>query len=386
MELPNSFIFNSDSSMQYNTYRRFFLALLASFGLAVGILWYYSLNDRLSYANASFPIWEAKMQMVRHCDAGGGFAVTGDSRAMAGFVPSLIDHRVVNLAFNGETPIEMYWSLKRILSCGTKPRAIIISLSPYQFVLAKWFWIAPVPFGFYSYSELNVLLTDSRALQDPILFGPHTLGDIDARLKAGLCATGFPGCQFPEILYGQLKGRRIINEQKLRDTMMSRGQVYVGMAESAYGLDTDATLDRFQPSRLMDYYFNQALALLEAQGVQAYFASTPVDTAAASRYADSLGDDFKAYLVGYEHRYRHFAILGTALPCFPPTYFGDGAHLNPRGARAWSEVVRRELNAVGTGEELLLPEAQAQAPQSYELAVNFPKQAPRNCTALLQVQ
>jgi hypothetical protein len=259
-------------------------------------------------------------------------------------------------------------------------------LSPYQFVLAKWFWINPVQFGFYSYSEMNVLLRDSRMLHDPILFGPHTLGDIDARLKGGLCATGFPGCQFPEILYGQIRGRRLINQSKLRSAIASRGQSYAGMAESGYGLDTDATLGRFEPSRLMDYYFDQSLALLEANGVRALFSSTPVNTSAASHYADSLRDEFSSYLVAYEHRYRDFQILGTALPCFPPNYFGDGAHLNPRGARVWSEFVRRELNALEVAREPLLPEEDAGDPQSYELTPNPQEQSPRSCSALLQIK
>jgi hypothetical protein len=372
--------------MQQNPYWRFFAGLSASVGLAVGLLWNYSVNHRLSYANASFPMWQAKTQMVRDCDASGVVAVTGDSRAMAGYVPRLIDSRFVNLAFNGETPMEMYYSLKQILSCEKKPRAIVISLSPYQFVLAKWFWILPVPFGFYSSSELNAIRGESRTLHDPVVFGPRAIGDIDARLKAALCGTGFPGCQFPEIIYGELQGRRRINETKLRDTLNSRGQSYAGMAESAYGLDTDATMAGFQPSRLMDYYFGKSLALLEANGVRTYFASTPVNTAAASHYADSLGFDFNAYLAAYEGRYRSFKILGTALPCFSPEYFGDGAHLNPRGARIWSELVRRELNAARMAEDPLMPEEKVQRPGIYELVPNSLKQTPHNCTALLRAK
>jgi hypothetical protein len=370
--------------MQHKGFWRYFLGLTASVGLVVGALWYYSLIDRLSYANESFPVWEAKMQMIGNCAAGGGIAVTGDSRAMAGYVPSLIDARFVNLAFNGEGPIELYWSLKRILSCNKKPGGIVISLSPYEFVLAKWFWINPVHFNFYSFTELNLILAKSRELHDPIVFGPRTLGDVDSRLKAGLCATGFPGCQFPEILYGQFKGRRTFNEKKLRDTLRSRGQAYAGLAESAYGLDTDTTISRFEPSRLMDYYFDESLALLEANGVQAYFAATPVNTASASHYADSLAVEFNAYLAAYEHLYPHFKILGTALPCFPPNFFGDGAHLNPRGARMWSELVRRELNSASTGEAPLVPEDDAHDPQSYDLAPD--SQSPRNCTAMLQLK
>jgi hypothetical protein len=372
--------------MQQTTYWRFAFGAVASVGLTVALLWYYSLNDRLAYANSSFPIWEANRQMVQGCAASGAIAVTGDSRAMAGYVPRWIDSRFVNLALNGETPLELYWSLKRILSCDKQPRAIIISLSPYQFVLAKWFWNHPVPFGFYSQIELNALLRDSRALRDPILFGPRSLGDLDARLKADLCAAGFPGCQFPEILYGEIKGRRVINEQKLQEALLSRGHSYAGTAESDYGLDTDATLDGFRPSRLMDYYFDRSLALLQEHGVRAFFASTPVNSAAAAHYADSLGSQFEAYLLGYTQRYRHFEILGTALPCFPPNYFGDGSHLNPRGAHAWSEVVRTELNNVGIAGKPLVPEEQIADPRQYELTSMVREPSLHSCTALLQVK
>ncbi len=94
--------------------------------------------------------------------------------------------------------------------------------------------------------------------------------------------------------------------------------------------------------------------------------------------------EFNAYLAAYEHRYPHFKILGTALPCFPPNYFGDGAHLNPRGARTWSELVRQELNAASPGQAPLVPENDAHDPQSYDLAPD--SQSPRNCTAMLQLK
>ena len=62
--------------------------------------------------------------------------VIGDSRAMAGLAPKLIDpNSVYNLSIGGGTPISGYYTLKKMLEKQKTPKTIILSYAPFHLIV-----------------------------------------------------------------------------------------------------------------------------------------------------------------------------------------------------------------------------------------------------------
>jgi hypothetical protein len=263
---------------------------------------------------------------------------------MADIIPSLIGPGVVNLALPGVNSIEIYYQSQQILASPNRPKAIIISISPYLFTDAPYFWERSVAYGFLTAAQLDEIRLRSRALKDDSLFEKRSPGDIDARMKCLLYSIRFPSLYFPSLLYGGLYQRYHENIETLNSVLAQRGQAYFGRADGTTGLDFEVRLQSFVPLKIIDDYFNRTLALYQAQHIPVYFIGLPHNEASEQHYFAGLREAFVKYLNRYAAQYPDFHILGDPFPSYPFQYFGDPFHLNEQGAAKCSDLVAKMLN------------------------------------------
>jgi hypothetical protein len=329
------------------SYRRFLATVLVVVVVVIGALWLWVAKAPMVYMDYEYPMWRAKMQ-IADSDQPRSLVILGDSRAVADLIPARLGPGVVNLAMGGATSIEAYYAARKIVVAPTPPRAVLISFSPANLMridnLAHVFWGRSAQFGYFSLGELNEIRRRSRGLNDETLFGPESPADLDAFLKSLFYTIKFPSYYVPALLDAGFENRSVEN-QKIFDLVLSdRGHGYFGQAKGATTPDAEVGLQSFAPQKIIDEYFNQTLALLNARNIPVYFVAMPHNVASTQLYSPDMNKGFDDYINSYVSRYPHFHILGDLFLSWPSDNFGDFAHLNPKGATLWSDQVAKLLN------------------------------------------
>jgi hypothetical protein len=320
--------------------RPFYFSLIVSFIVTAAAIWLWSATGDMSFRDAEYPMWMAKKQMVAAC-RDWDVAILGDSRAMADLVPGHLGPSVVNLALGGGTPIEMYYTVQRMMNCPRVPHAIIMSFSAYHFMIHDIYWGRTADFNFLTLDQMEEVRTNTNALHaHPGTYETDFFGNLEGILKNYLYALKFPmhGLTFMahNFYQGRLRENRIILEQIFE----SRGYHVFGNANGSKLISDDAGFPAFKEDPLMDYYTDRTLALFKARNIPVYFMATPVSDVSYDRMAPAFIAGFTRYLDAYQTRYDNFHVIGAPVVAISSAYFGDGSHLNERGAVFWTDRVR----------------------------------------------
>jgi hypothetical protein len=296
----------------------------------------------MAYLSREYPMWRAKTELVERGQVG-SLAILGDSRPMADIIPSLIGPRVVNLALPGATSIEIYYQSQQILANQNRPKAIIISISPYLFENPLFFWEHAARFGFLNGAKLDEIRLRARALNDHSLFEKQSPGDVETRMKCLLYSIKFPSFYIPSLLNGGFYQRYHANIEMLNAVLSQRGQAYFGQANGSTEPDLDVRLQSFVPSKIIDDYFSRTLSLYQSYHIPVYFLVLPHNEASEHLYFAGLREAFLGYLDRYVGQYSNFHLLGDPFPSYASQYFGDPFHLNKKGAAKCSDLLAKTL-------------------------------------------
>jgi hypothetical protein len=326
-----------------NSFRRYCGISSLTIGALLGATWWWVTEAPMAYLIREYAIWQAKIAMVEKGQVG-TLAVLGDSRPMVDIIPSLVGPGIVNLGLPGSTSIDIYYQSQHILASPNRPKAIILSITPYFFSDAMCFWDYSVGFGFLNSAQLNEVRLRARALHDDTLFEKESPGDIAARMKCLLYSIRFPSLYFPSLLTGRFYQRYHDNIEILNAVLAQRGQGYFGQANGSTDPDLDVSLHSFVASKLLDDYFDRTLALYQSQHLPVYFIVLPHNEASGQQYFAGLKEAYADYLNRYIAKYPDFHLLGDPFPSYPSQYFGDGTHLNTKGAVICSNLLAKTLN------------------------------------------
>jgi len=314
----------------------YLLLLAASAGTCFALAWLWVAAAPMAYMDPEYPVWRAKLAMLRQCDLG-QVLIVGDSRAAVDVIPLLLPVPVTNLAVGGGMPIETYIAVRRALSCPVPPRRIVISLDAAHFVLPDLFWERSVGYGFVGSSDLAALRRVARETGDESLATPKRPDGLPFWLRARLYAWRFPSLYFASLAKGGVFLRLWRNRATLAQTLAARGQYFFGRDAGSSAVASEGHMTAFSPLPVLDRYFDRTLALLAARGIPADFVAMPMNEATAHAVSPDVRAAFAAYLARYAARYPNFHVIGPPMPAWPDRYFGDEfSHLNPPGAALFS--------------------------------------------------
>jgi hypothetical protein len=250
----------------------------------------------------------------------------------------------INLAVGGGKPIEAYVALTRALACPNPPRRVVLSFDPVHFMSPDLFWERAVRFGFVGAQDLALLRTVAAERNDPTLHARQRFAGLPDWVRDWLYVERFPSLYLGSVIQGGVVMRWKRNSDALTTALAARGHYYFGIDSGSSAVAIDGHLDAFTPAPVLDWYFDQILAMLAARGIPADFVSTPMNGATAVHVQPALKDGFTAYLAAYAARYPHFQVIGPILPAWPDRLFGDEfAHLNPAGAELFTTELGRCL-------------------------------------------
>ena len=311
---------------------RYLAVLVAVMTAGFALAWVWVAAMPLAYLDPEYPVWRAKLAMLRRCDLG-EVLVVGDSRAAVDVMPALLPVKTTNLAVGGGMPIEAYVTVARALACPVLPRRVVISFDAAHFAAPDLFWERTVKFGFVGPADLALLRRLARETGDDSLEAPKRPDGLPAALRGWIYAARFPPVYFSSLVSGGVFLRLWRNQATYAAALAARGQYFFGRDDGSSTVASEGHMAAFVPLPALDLYFDRMLALLAARGIPADFVAMPMNQATGRAVPLGVRAGFAAYLARYEARYPGFHVVGPAMPVWPDRYFGDGfSHLNPQGA------------------------------------------------------
>jgi hypothetical protein len=323
--------------------RRYLIILSATMLTTFVAVWVWIAAMPMAYLDPEYPAWLAKEQMLADCDLG-ELMVVGDSRAAVDIMPGILPVKTTNLAVGGGSPIEAYVAVARALTCADRPQRVIVSLGAAHFTEPDMFWERTVRFGFLGGDDLADLLRVSRWLGDQTYYDLRQADGLPGPVRAALYAVRLPSLYFNSLVKGGVFLRWWHNKAALAAGIAARGQYFFGTDDGSSIVAVDAQLADFTPLPVLAHYFDRMLAQLAEFGIAVDFIAMPMNQATWLAVRPEVRAGFTAYLDRYAVRYPNFRVVGEIMPHWPDRWFGDGyAHLNPAGARRFSEELAKWL-------------------------------------------
>jgi len=309
------------------------------------LAWAWVLLMPMAFMEPEYAAFRAKQALLDRCDLGEAI-ILGDSRAAADIMPARLPFHATNLAIGGGEPIEALYLLRQALACPDHPRLVIVSFDAGHFSRGDLFWERSVRFGLISAPDIAELRAVSAALQDESVYRERQPDILPLWLRDRLRLAHVPTYEFASLLHGGLLLRSQRNARMYEATIEARGQYSFGDADGSSAVTIEGHLHHFQPLPVLDRYFREILAMLDAADIDTIFLPMPVNETTFGQVPPAVSEGFAAYLANYAARYRHFHIAGEIMPHRPDAQFGDEfCHMKPSAAVQFSDELAQRLQA-----------------------------------------
>jgi hypothetical protein len=328
--------------MDRTAHRRYLASAALGFALAAVTLPGYVETFPINVFHPEYAVWAGQIEFAgRPGEVEPEILVLGDSRAHAAVLPAELGAPARSLAAAGATPIEAHSLFTRYLAHHAPPRLLVVSFTPIHLEYDELFWERTARWKLIPTSDALTVFRRAEALADPILGRPDAakLSLRWLRLRANL-----PVDYAAELRASKLGMRRGRNLGVLAELEQASGQRFYGGADAASEPNNEVGRIRFQPSPLLDFHLREILDVAAEHGTLAVFAAMPMNQSSLDRIDPR-------YAAGWD---RHLARLAAGHPevvwrsklwSLPDDHFGDGSHVNLRGARAATRRLAADLRA-----------------------------------------
>jgi hypothetical protein len=328
--------------MDRTAHRRYLASAALGFGLAAVLLPGYVETFPINVFHPEYAAWAGQLEFAgRPARPEPEILVLGDSRAHAAVLPAELGAPARSLAAAAATPIEAHALFTRYLAHHAPPRWLVVSFTPIHLEFDELFWERTARWKLISTSDALAVFRRAETLADPILGRPDAakLALRWLRLRANL-----PVDYAAELRASKLGLRRSRNLSVLAQLEQTSGQLYYGGADAASEPNNEVGRTRFQPSPLLDFYLREILDVAAERGIAVVFAAMPMNQSSLDRLDPR-------YAAGWD---RHLARLAAGHPevvwrpklwSLPDDHFGDGSHVNQRGARTVTQRLAGDLRA-----------------------------------------
>ncbi|HFU75035.1 MAG TPA: hypothetical protein ENK66_02195 [Arcobacter sp.] len=307
-------------------YKKFIIKLGISLIVLISIYSVFVLNFKMYYMNAEYPMWqEVKDRSSNKTNIIEDIVILGDSRAKAGFKPSILKKTSsINLSMGGATPLEGYYTIKKYLNHNPNPKNLIISYTPVHLSISYGcFFSRTVPFDFLENNEYSQV--EKLALQ----FSEFALLEKNAEFDTGENAT-YIKYKFP-MIYGKSFINGILHREWLKNynfykyLKKERGYHYFGTKDISHGLNEETEEKQFVVSRLYDYYFKKILILMNKKHIKVYSYVMPFNETSFKAVKKQYDDQYEKYLLSLSKKYN--MKICNKVFYMPDSAFGDSSHL-----------------------------------------------------------
>ncbi len=322
--------------------------MAVSGAVAFALVWIYVAWWPTAYLTDTYLHWTVQQQRLAACTLG-DVAVFGDSKAQAAIAPRVMHVSVINLATAGTSPVETYYAVEQAMRCPHLPRVVILTHGAKTFAGMTGFWNQDSREGILTAEQRREVEDEAARLHDKVSIDRTPDDGLAPFARNWLYTQHFPPLAFPSLLNSALFMRISHNRDVMRGDRETLGHALHGTANGSAELGEEAELDGFHAAPLMNSYFRRTLTLLNTHGIDVLYLDLPLNKATYDKIDPSMRAAFATYLRAATGPDSRFHVLGQPMPCWPNAFFGDRAHMNARGATAFSKDLDRVLTALLAG-------------------------------------
>jgi hypothetical protein len=320
--------------------------IAVSFGVAAFLLamaWIVATDFRSYFLEPQYGSWQARLDMIDKCDVG-SVSIIGDSRAGAAYQPAVLGQNVRNFGFDGVTPIEQYFFIKRMLKCKTPPRLFVLAFSPRQFSNHKWFWPQSVAFGGLNAADLSTIAANETANHWHELYKSSFGSEPPPALKNWLYVEHFPPFYFASMLASIGGHRHAKFEAAKLETVQNNGAFIIpappGLRKCIATPSEEAKASTFEVDPESNAYFDKEISEILASGSKVVIGPIPISESTNEQLSESYRASYLQYLNGIMSRHGGVVMLGQPFVVQNDCDFGDGIHVNRDGAVTFSKFIQ----------------------------------------------
>ncbi len=274
-----------------------------------------SLNYKMLYMEPEYPMWkEVKDRINKKSNVSVNLVMLGDSRAKAGFKPTLLNNiNAINLSLGGATPVEGYFTINNYLKNNPKPDKVVLSYTPTHLESDNAWLVRTVPFDFLSNKEYEEVEKMEYQLNKVYINKSYTY------YKNPFVYGNY-------FINGLKEKRWIKNKIFYNECKKFKGYHWFGRGNISNGFnDETRRKTKFNYSKLHNYYLEKILKLLTEKQIEIYYYTMPFNKS-------SFDVIKKEYINGYISYINSLSKKYNIKICNIPFYmsndnFGDPSHL-----------------------------------------------------------
>lgn len=323
----------------------FLFVTCIAFFVTWGVVWLYIAVCPMAYAGRDYPLSIAKANLLEQCHPN-EIAVFGDSRVVAGVLPTVMDVHVENLAFPAASPVETYFAVARLLRCPVPPRLVVIAHSASMYPEDKYIWSVFAGIGVLDAADLRAVEANATALGDNELQDAERPKAVPFALLPELYAMRFPPLYFGNVVGGYVAARWRYNERALQEATLSFGRSSFGTADGSDAISDEAKMNDWHVSPLVNLYMERTIKLLALHHVAVVIITMPINAATCARLPPVVQPRFSAYLNSLSKANPNVELVNSTIPCWPNAFYGDAWHFNMSGTLAYSQKLQLLLAGV----------------------------------------
>ncbi|MEI7983847.1 MAG: hypothetical protein WCI71_19530 [Bacteroidota bacterium] len=313
-----------------------FLSLLIGFYLLYAVLVAF-FPWKIFYRE--YPMWVSKEEIMTDPLEYSTF-VLGDSRALSAFLPVKIADNCYNLALGGGTPIEGYYTLKRLVR-SHKVKKIIVSYAPFHLESTDTFFERTIKFKFLTLTELTEIFRYSfsynqKFWDEKSLYYKDPEEKALALIKAFLTFGNFPFYYKPELSNLSPVNRYKVNVTVYKEITASKGHFNFGTAEFSDGLSKEANRSDFVLNKVCVAFLEKTFQIARENNIQVLYKTAPCNATSFLHLNKTYVSEYNRFFSELKHKYPSVVFDETIYP-ESDSLFGDPSHLNKRGCIYFSE-------------------------------------------------
>ncbi|WP_190810944.1 hypothetical protein [Flagellimonas sp. S3867] len=299
------------------------------------------------YFNAEYPMWKSKMEVMESNNTFSNLII-GDSRVIAGINPDALGSNYYNLALGGGTPMEGYYSLKRMLEAGKKVDTIVVSYAPIHFEQSEMFWDRQVKYNFYNLDEIDEIFSELNT-ENEIFWTYEGDKNFEESEKNTLIRRAYKTYfKFPTELRTELSKsfllRGYTNYNVYQEIKNRRGCFDFGRADFSNDLNVEAKRIDFSPKKVLISSLEKMFALAEKNSVTVMYVSLPMNRTSYRALSDEYREGVKQMDRALKRKHPEVEFINPALVYYDDTYFGDASHLNKKGREKFTFELKQYVS------------------------------------------
>jgi len=294
----------------------------------------------LNYSGYTYVVSENVMSYMKSGKPA-KYVTVGDSRIMAGVQPNVMKKEdFYNLSLGGATPVEGYFTVKKLIENKMQPEVLVLSYAPFHLTIHDTY-PRPVGDGLLTADEISELYDVVEKNGNEVFWETDKLSVSDYswvnRFKAYSVKFKNPMFYNAE-LRNSLLMRYRKNAQLQKKVKKDKGFHSYSNHKFSDQLNRETRSEHFEPKKVLVSYLRATFELARKNNLQVIYLAAPFNEASFNSVNKQYVAEYNALFERLKREYPE-VVFYSDINAYPNDLFTDASHLNHDGTVRFSHKI-----------------------------------------------